>query len=109
MSNAEYYSLDMRGGARQGPVVMHDRLTRGRVMSQPISRFGVISGMIETAENLAKDYNISREACDTFAARSHRRAAEAWAAGKFDDELIPVPMRRRRAWASFAPSKRAAW
>jgi len=52
MSNAEYYSLDMRGGARQGPVVMHDRLTRGRVMSQPISRFGVISGMIETAENL---------------------------------------------------------
>ena len=75
MSNAEYYSLDMRGGARQGPVVMHDRLTRGRVMSQPISRFGVISGMIETAENLAKDYNISREACDIYAARSHRRIA----------------------------------
>jgi acetyl-CoA C-acetyltransferase len=96
MSNAEYYSLDMRSGARQGPVVMHDRLTRGRVMSQPISRFGVISGMIETAENLARDYNISREACDIYAARSHQRAAKAWATGKFDDELIPVPVPQKK-------------
>ncbi|MCC2109721.1 MAG: acetyl-CoA C-acyltransferase, partial [Hyphomicrobiales bacterium] len=49
MSNVEYYSTDMRNGARSGSVTMHDRLTRGRVMSQPIARFGVISGMIETA------------------------------------------------------------
>src|SRR6201991_4060030 len=53
MSNVEYYTNDMRNGARIGSVTMHDRLQRGRVMSQPISRFGVISGMIETAENLA--------------------------------------------------------
>ena len=46
--------------------------------------------MIETAENLANDWNISREACDAYAARSHQRAAAAWAAGKFDDELVPV-------------------
>ena len=38
-------------------------------MSQPIARFGVISGMIETADNLARDYQISREACDEYAAR----------------------------------------
>ena len=96
MSNAEYYSLDMRSGARSGPAVMHDRLTRGRVMSQPISRFGVISGMIETAENLAKDYEISREACDAYAARSHSRAAAAWAAGKFDNELVAVTVPQKK-------------
>jgi len=70
MSNAEYYTTDMRGGARAGSVTLHDRLARGRVMSQPISRFGVITGMIETADNLARDYNISREACDAYAAAS---------------------------------------
>jgi acetyl-CoA C-acetyltransferase len=96
MSNAEYYSLDMRGGARAGPTVMHDRLARGRVMSQPIERFGVISGMIETADNLARDYDISREACDAYAAASHQRARAAWDAGKFDDELVPVPVPQKR-------------
>src|SRR3546814_5362910 len=40
------------------------------ILSQPVERFGVISGMIETAENLAKDYGISREAADAYAARS---------------------------------------
>jgi acetyl-CoA C-acetyltransferase len=96
MSNVEYYSTDLRGGARSGASVMHDRLTRGRVMSQPISRFGVISGMIETAENLARDYDISREACDEYAARSHQRAAAAWAAGKFDHEVVAVPVPQKK-------------
>ncbi|MBP6877295.1 acetyl-CoA C-acetyltransferase [Phenylobacterium sp. 58.2.17] len=96
MSNVEYYSTDMRGGARAGSVTMHDRLARGRVMSQPIERFGVISGMIETAENLARDYQISREECDEYAAMSHQRAAAAWAAGKFDDELAPVPVKQKK-------------
>ncbi|MCR6644633.1 MAG: hypothetical protein NVV62_09000 [Terricaulis sp.] len=36
MSNVEYYSTDMRKGARSGSSTMHDRLVRGRVMSQPI-------------------------------------------------------------------------
>jgi acetyl-CoA C-acetyltransferase len=96
MSNTEYYSLEMRGGARAGSVTLHDRLARGRVMSQPISRFGVISGMIETADNLARDYDISREASDEYAVMSHQRAAAAWAAGKFDDELVPVPVPQKR-------------
>jgi acetyl-CoA C-acetyltransferase len=96
MSNVEYYSTDMRSGARSGSSVMHDRLIRGRVMSQPISRFGVISGMIETAENLAKDYGISREACDEYAVMSHKRAASAWAEGKFDDEVVPVHLPQKR-------------
>jgi len=96
MSNVEYYSNDMRNGARAGSVTMHDRLARGRVMSQPISRFGAISGMIETADNLARDYQISREACDEYAAESHKRAAAAWAAGKFDDEVVPVSVAQKR-------------
>ena len=96
MSNVEYYTTDMRGGARMGSVTMHDRLTRGRVMSQPIERFGVISGMIETADNLARDYQISREECVEYAAMSHQRATAAWAAGKFDDELVPVSVKQKK-------------
>jgi acetyl-CoA C-acetyltransferase len=96
MSNVEYYTTDMRGGARAGSVMIHDRLARGREMSQPVSRFGVISGMIETAENLARDYKISREDSDSYAARSHQRAGAAWVEGKFDDELVPVLVPQRR-------------
>ncbi len=96
MSQVEYYSIDHRNGARMGSTTFHDRLVRGRVMSQPISRYGVISGMIETANNLAKDYDISREACDAYAAQSHQRAAKAWAEGKFADELVPVEIPQKK-------------
>ncbi|GFZ96471.1 acetyl-CoA acetyltransferase [Blastomonas marina] len=96
MSNVEHYTTDIRQGVKAGNVTLHDRLTRGRLMSQPQERFGVISGMIETAENLAKDYNISREASDEFAVRSHRRAAAAWDEGKFDDYIVPLEVPQRR-------------
>ncbi len=96
MSNVEYYSLDMRNGARAGSVTMHDRLARGRVMSQPIERFGVISGMIETADNLARDYNISREEADEYAVMSHQRATKAWAENRFADELVPVSVKQKK-------------
>ena len=96
MSNVEHYSTDIRKGVRAGNLTLHDRLTRGRLMSQPVERFGVISGMIETAENLAKDYGITREAADAYAARSHQRAAAAWAKGLFDDELVPVTVPQKK-------------
>lgn len=96
MSNVEHYTTDLRNGVRAGNVTLHDRLTRGRLMSQPVERFGVISGMIETAENLAKDYGISREACDAYAARSHQRAAAAWNQHLFDDELVPVAVKQKK-------------
>jgi acetyl-CoA C-acetyltransferase len=95
MSQVEYYSIDHRNGARMGSTTFHDRLVRGRVMSQPIARYGVISGMIETANNLARDYGISREACDAYAAQSHQRAARAWADGKFAAELVPVEIAQK--------------
>ncbi|NBU27811.1 MAG: acetyl-CoA C-acyltransferase [Caulobacteraceae bacterium] len=96
MSNVEYYTTDMRNGARAGSVTMHDRLARGRVMSQPIERFGVISGMIETADNLARDYGITREESDAYAVMSHQRAVAAWEAGKFADELVPVSVKQKK-------------
>lgn len=96
MSQVEHYTTRMRRGVRNGSTELHDRLTRGRIMSQPIERFGVISGMIETADNVARYCGITREACDAYAAMSHQRAAAAWAAGKFDDELVPVSVPQRR-------------
>ena len=96
MSNIEYYSTDMRWGARSGNVRYFDRLERGRERSQPVERFGKISGMIETAENLARDYGITREEADAYALRSHQRTAAAWAAGRFDDEIVPVSVPQRK-------------
>ena len=96
MSNIEYYTNDMRWGSRSGSVRLHDRLERGRERSQPEWRFGYISGMIETAENLAKEYGISREEADAYAMRSHQRAAEAWAAGRFDAEVVPVEVPQKK-------------
>ena len=52
--------------------------------------------MIETAENVAKDYSISREASDKYALMSHQRASAAWAAGKFDEELVQVLVQQLR-------------
>lgn len=96
MSNIEYYSTDMRWGSRSGSVRFHDRLQRGRERSQPEHRFGYISGMPETAENLAKDHGITREESDAFALRSHQRAAAAWREGKFADELVAVPVPQKK-------------
>jgi acetyl-CoA C-acetyltransferase len=95
MSRVEYYTLNMRAGARAGSVTLYDRLERGRERSQPVERFGKISGMIETAENLAKAYGVTREASDRYAVASQSRAAEAWAAGRFADELAPIAVPQR--------------
>lgn len=99
MSNIEYYTTDMRWGARSGSVKLHDRLERGRERSQPVERFGHISGMIETAENLARQHHISREAADDWAVRSHQRARDAWAAGRFDAEVVPISVPQKKGAA----------
>ncbi len=51
---------------------------------------GVYIGMGLTAENLARQYEVTREEQDAFALRSHRRAAAAQDAGKFDEEIVPL-------------------
>jgi acetyl-CoA C-acetyltransferase len=96
MSNIEYYSTDMRWGKRSGSTRFHDRLERGRERSQPEERFGYISGMIETAENLAREFDISRAEADEFAVRSHQRAAAAWEEGRFGDEVVPVAVPQKK-------------
>ncbi|CAN7760351.1 acetyl-CoA C-acetyltransferase [Cupriavidus necator] len=96
MSNIEYYSTDMRWGSRSGNVSFYDRLDRGRERSQPQSRFGYISGMPETAENLAREYGVTRADADAFAVRSHRLAAAAWEEGRFVSEVLSVAVPQRR-------------
>ncbi len=96
MSGAEYYTNESRWGARFGSVKFHDRLERARETVSPEERFGYISGMIETAENLAKEYEISRQEQDEYALRSHQRAVAAVESGKFEKELVAVPIPQRR-------------
>ncbi len=96
MSNIEHYTTGVRWGTRSGSPVLYDRLDRGRERSQPEHRFGHISGMIETAENLARKYSISREAADAYAMRSQHRAAAAWSEGRMAAEVVPVSVPQKR-------------
>ncbi|WP_068164934.1 acetyl-CoA C-acetyltransferase [Rhodococcus phenolicus] len=96
MSNIEHYTTGARWGTRAGGLNLYDRLDRGRERSQPEWRFGRISGMIETAENVATQCGITRQDSDVLAAESHRRAHEAWEAGRFDDEVVPVEIVDRK-------------
>jgi acetyl-CoA C-acetyltransferase len=52
--------------------------------------------MVETAENVARKYGVTREQADELSVRSHRRAAGAWERGAFDDEVVPVTVPARR-------------
>lgn len=88
MSNAAFYSLGIRHGA-SGDVLLHDALIRGRVTAGG-ENFPVPGGMIETAENLRREYKISRAEQDEFALRSHERALRAQQLGLFDDEIVSV-------------------
>ena len=76
MSNVAFYSTDMRwGGARTG-VKVHDGLARGRTTAGG-RHYPVPGGMLETAENLRRQYGISREEQDELAVTSHQRAVAA--------------------------------
>jgi acetyl-CoA C-acetyltransferase len=94
MSNAPFFSTDMRWGGARGGVRIHDALARGRVTAGGVN-FPVPGGMIETAENLRKEYSISREEQDRLALQSHRRAAEATKNGLFAEEIVPVTVKTR--------------
>jgi acetyl-CoA C-acetyltransferase len=96
MSNAPFYSTAMRWGVKAGPgVLLNDGLARGRVTAGGVNH-PVPGGMIETAENLRRDYQISREEQDELAVESHRRAAAATEEGRFADEIVPVVVTSRK-------------
>ncbi|HUH69452.1 MAG TPA: acetyl-CoA C-acetyltransferase [Mycobacterium sp.] len=95
MSNVAFYSTDMRwGGARRG-VRVHDGLARGRTTAGG-RHYPVPGGMLETAENLRRQYGISRLEQDELAMRSHQRAVAAQKDGILAEEIIPVPVRTRQ-------------
>ncbi len=96
MSRVEFYTTAARDGSRLGSVTLHDRLVRARETVQPEERFGPISGMIETAENLAEKYDIARERQDEYALRSHQNAVAAIESGKFEEEIVTVEVPQRR-------------
>ncbi|MGH3958008.1 acetyl-CoA C-acetyltransferase [Mycobacterium sp.] len=95
MSNVAFYSTDMRwGGARSG-VRVHDGLARGRTTAGG-QHYPVPGGMLETAENLRRQYDISRTEQDELAVTSHQRAVAAQKNGIFAEEIIPVAVRTRQ-------------
>src|SRR6185437_7121269 len=95
MSQTEYYSTSMRWGARMGEVDLTDRLTRGRVTAGGV-KHPVPGGMLETAENLRREYEIPRSEQDELSLRSHQRAVAAHEDGRFAQEIVPVKVRRKR-------------
>ncbi|MFI5715755.1 acetyl-CoA C-acetyltransferase [Nocardia sp. NPDC051750] len=95
MSNVPFYTTDARWGAARGGMTMHDGLARARTTAGGPD-YPVPGGMIETAENVRRDYGITREAQDVLAVESHRRAVAAQASGVFTEEIVPVTVPGRR-------------
>ena len=100
MSQAEYYTMGARWGLKGRDASLMCRIGRGRVTSGG-KFYPVAGGMLETAENLRRDFSISREEQDAFAANSHAKASAATAAGKFADETVPVTIKSRKGETVF--------
>jgi acetyl-CoA C-acetyltransferase len=95
MSNVEHYAVGLRTGVRQGGIELMDRLDRARETAGG-RHHPVPGGMLETAENLRRDYAIAREEQDELAVRSQERAVAAHDEGRFSDELVAVTVPGRR-------------
>jgi acetyl-CoA C-acetyltransferase len=87
MSQAEHYTTRLRFGVRAGDVALVDRLARGRVTAGG-SRHPIPDGMLETAENLRREYGIGRREQDELALESHRRAVAA--RQLFAEEIVAI-------------------
>jgi len=94
MSQVEFYTSGFRFGRPPAKLSLVDRLVRARETAGG-DRYPVLGGMLETAENLRREFEISREEQDELAARSHVRAVAAQRAGAFDEEIVPVEVRER--------------
>jgi len=110
MSQVEFYSPAMRWGITGSGVELHDRLARARTTAG--GRFHPVDGgMLETAENLRREYGIPRQEQDELALASHRRAVAAIEDGRFADEIVPVTVPGKRgkpgARADVLPSAEA--
>lgn len=77
-------------------MVMYDRIQRGRVMSQPIKRFGVLPSMMAWGDLAAEVQGISREQCDVWAYKAHQKAIAAQDAGYFKEEIVPITVPQKK-------------
>jgi acetyl-CoA C-acetyltransferase len=96
MSRGPYWMQSARWGARMGEAELVDPVMGG--LTDPFH--SILMGV--TAENLAERRSISRERQDEFAIESHRRAAAARAEGRFDAQIVPVPVKVKRDTVEFA-------
>jgi acetyl-CoA acetyltransferase family protein len=95
MSQAEFYSTRPRWGVKGGAITLEDRLERARVNAGGVNH-PVAGGMLETAENVRREYAIPREEQDALALRSHQLAVAAQQSGAFAQEIVPVAVPGRR-------------
>jgi 3-oxoadipyl-CoA thiolase len=79
-----------------GDVTMYDTTIGWRYPNAKMEQMFPLEGMGQTAENIYDETGISREEQDAFALESQRRAAAAIEAGRFKDEIVPVPLPQRR-------------
>lgn len=96
MSQTEY-AVDgsIRWGVKGGAMELHDRLAQGREQAGG-KNHPIPGGMIETAENLRREFSIPRDKQDKLAVSSHQRAANAQQQGFFDAEIVPVRIPQRK-------------
>jgi acetyl-CoA C-acetyltransferase len=92
MSQVELYTTGVRWGVRGGGARLDDRLARSRTTAGG-ALHPVPGGMLETAENVRRDFGIGREEQDELAVRSHALAVAAQRDGRFRDEIVGVPVR----------------
>ena len=90
MSRAPYASLNTRWGARMGDTQMVDMMVGALHDPFDVVHMGV------TAENVAREFNISREDQDALALESHQRAEKAWAENRFQGQIVPVVIKGRK-------------
>ncbi len=95
MSTAPFYIRGARFGVGNGNTVFVDPNIESQPKSQPNDTYGTFN-MIQTADNVAKQYNITREEQDEFAYASQLKAIAAIDSGRFKDEIIPVTVPQRK-------------
>lgn len=100
MSTAPYYLRAARDGYKAGNGLLLDPNTESQPRSQPSKVYGELT-MGMTAENLATQYNISREAQDEFAYSSQLKTKTALDRGRFDDEIVPVVIKSKKGVKEF--------
>ncbi len=96
MSTAPFYVRNVRFGVGNGNTTFIDPNIESQPKSQPNDIYGVFN-MIQTADNVAKQYDVSREDQDAFALLSQQRAVAAIDGSKFVDEIVPfvIPQRKK--------------